>query len=97
MRSIFGLFTGLCIVSLCEVVYLRVIIIMHIRHIDKNKTKHRVPGLPMVSGRITVVASATLALYLAFLAHSFQCLCFNVQYHEINHLPFHFEYQASPA
>ena len=25
MRSIFGLFTGVCIVSLCEVAYLRVI------------------------------------------------------------------------
>ena len=48
MRSIFGLFTGLCIVSLSEVAYLRVIIIMHTsRQIDKNKTKHRVPRLPM--------------------------------------------------
>ena len=37
MRSIFGLFTGLCIVSLCKVAY-----------IDKNKTKHRVPGLRML-------------------------------------------------
>ena len=46
MRSIFGLFTGVCIVSLYEVAYLRVIIIC-IRHIDKQ-TKHRVPGLPMM-------------------------------------------------
>ena len=35
MRSIFGLFTGLCIVSLCEVAYLRVIIIMYT---SQNKT-----------------------------------------------------------
>ena len=32
MRSIFGLFTGVCIVSLCEVAYLRVIIIMYTSH-----------------------------------------------------------------
>ena len=31
--------------SLWEVAYLRVIIQLCIRHIDKNETKHRVPGL----------------------------------------------------
>ena len=48
MRSIFGLFTGVCIVSLCEVAYLRVIIIMYTSHHIDKQTKHRVPGLPMV-------------------------------------------------
>ena len=47
MRSIFGLFTGVCIVSLCEVAYLRVIIIMYTSHRYDKQTKHRVPGLPM--------------------------------------------------
>ena len=43
MRSILGLFTARYVVTLCEVAYLRIIIIMY----TSQKTKQCVPGLPM--------------------------------------------------
>ena len=43
----FGLFMGLFIVGLCEIAYLRIIVIMETSHRQKIN-KHRVPGLPMI-------------------------------------------------